>query len=293
VAYLAGRRVLPEARDPRTTGVPDPASIVCAVGAVGLIALAFTESNDWGFFGPGAIAAYAIGAAMIPVFLWRCRRAELPVLDLSLLGQRSFSSANAAALLFSIPFFGVLVADVSFVQEVWHYSVLKAGVATAITAVVGIFVSRGAGRLCDRHGHRAVLVPAALVLCASLFWRAAAVTTHPSYWTRWAGPMLALGLAIGALIPGLQSASVKYLPVDRMSMGSAFYTTVRQLGAALGVAVTVAMISRPHHGLLTNFRAAFIMHGIVGLVVTAIIAFGYRPPTGQAANQGLVMSVGE
>jgi len=279
--FLYGQRVLHDSRDESTRGLPDVISIVCGVGAVGVVALAFTESNSWGFIGPRALIAYAIAGTLLPIFVWRCRVARLPVLDLSLLRSRSFSTANAAGMLFSIPFYGSIVADVSFLQRQWNYSVLGAGLATAFTPLVGMVIGRPAGRYCDIHGHRVVLVPAALSLAAASFLRAGLLTEESTYWTRMVLPLLLTGVGLGVLIPGIQSATVKYLRLDRMAMGSAFYTTVRQLGAALGVAITVAMLQHRGRSPLGNFRVAWLLHGIVGVVVALVIIVGYRPPSSE------------
>ena len=45
----------------------------------------------------GSLFAYAIAAVLIPVFVWRCTVARLPVLDLRLLRSRSYSAVMIAA----------------------------------------------------------------------------------------------------------------------------------------------------------------------------------------------------
>ncbi len=276
--WIMGKKLLHEHRDENAQGLPDIVSIVCGVGAVGVIALAFTESNKWGFIGPKALAAYAVAAVLIPVFVWRCNKARLPVLDLTLLRSRSFSSANVAGVLFSIPFYGSLVADLSFLQRQWNYSVLGAGVAATISPIFSFIVSRPTGRLCDQFGHRKVVVPGALILALSVFLRAALMTSDAAYWTRMAVPIALTGAGLGILIPSIQSGAVKYLAMDRLAMGSAFYTTVRQLGAALGVALTVAMLQRVGHSTMSNFRAAWTLQGIVAVCVAIVMIIGFRPP---------------
>lgn len=276
--WVMARRLLHEHRDPNAQGVPDIVSILCGVGAVGVIALAFTESDKWGFIGPKALIAYAVAAVLIPVFVWRCTVARLPVLDLKLLRSRSFSTASVAGVLFSIPFYGSLVADLSFLQRQWGYSVLGAGVAATVSPIGSLVASRPTGRLCDRFGHVKVVVPGALILGLSVFLRAGFITADANYWTRFAVPSALTGVGLGILIPSIQSGAVKYLQVDRMAMGSAFYTTVRQLGAALGVALTVAMLQRSGHSDLANFRASWTLHGVVAVAVAVAMLIGFRPP---------------
>jgi hypothetical protein len=95
-------------------------------------------------------------------------------------------------------------------------------------------------------------------------------------------PIALTGAGLGILIPSIQSGAVKYLKIDRMAMGSAFYTTVRQLGAALGVALTVAMLQRAGHSTMTNFRAAWTLQGIVAVCVAIVMVIGFRPPAPDA-----------
>jgi EmrB/QacA subfamily drug resistance transporter len=289
--WYFGRRLLKESSDPDATGIPDPISIVSGVLAVGLIALAFTESNDWGFIGPKALAAYGVSVVLLAVFVWRCRVSRLPVLDLAMLRQRAFATASSAGLLFAIPFYGSLVCDITFLLRQWHYSVLAAGVASSLTPVASILASRLTGRLCDKHGHRPVLVPGALFLVLGAFLRMWTLPAHAAYWSRFALPLALTGLGIGTLIPGLQSAAVKFLPLDRMAMGSAFYTTIRQLGSGLAVAITIALLTRRGHPPMVNFRATFLLHGVVGLLCVAVILL-HRPPadTSGAAHTPLVTS---
>jgi len=282
--FVAGRKILQESVDPTAQGVPDIVGILAGVGAVGILALAITQGNDWGFAGGPTLVCYAVTAVALPVFVWRCRAARLPVLDLALLKGRTFSSASAAALLFSVPFYGSLVADVSFLQRQWHYSVLGAGVAVKLTPAASVVVARTAGRWCDAYGHRRVLVPGSLILALSLFLRAGLISSGADYWTRLAIPFALTGVGLGILIPGLQSATLKYLPHERIAMGSAFYTTVRQLGAALGVAITVALLSRPGVAPLDSFRLSWIVQGAVAMTVAVIVLFAYRPPAEAATH---------
>ncbi len=53
--------------------------------------------------------------------------------------------------------------------------------------------------------------------------------------------IVVFGVAIGSVIPVLSGAANGYLPANRFAMGSALYTTGRQIGAALGVAIVSAI----------------------------------------------------
>ena len=276
-AFVLGRRVLVESRDEHAVGVPDPISIATGIGSVGLLALVITQGNSWGYTSVLSASCYVFALGLLVVFTWRSHVARLPVLDLDLVRQRTFSIGNLATLLFSIPFYGSVFVNVSFLQEVWHYSPRGAGLASLPGPLMAIVTGRPAGKLCDRIGHRAVVPPAALLIAAGVFGLAYFAPREPAYWTHFAPFLLMIGAAVGTLIVGLQSAAVRYVPSNRLGMASAFNTTLRQVGAALAIAIAVAAITRPGEQL-GNFDFAWLLQGYAGVAVAVLMHVGYRPP---------------
>jgi EmrB/QacA subfamily drug resistance transporter len=274
-AIFAGRRILVESRDELAAGVPDPASIASGIGSVGILALVITQGNDWGYGSARSIVCYAAVAVLLMLFTWRSRVARLPVLDLHLLHERSFTVGNVSTLLFAIPFYGSVFVNVSFFQQVWHYSPRGAGLASLPGPIFAILLGRQGGRWCDRHGHRWVTPPAALLLAGGVFGLAAFATVQPAYWTRFAPFQVMIGTALGILIAGLQSASVRYVPPNRLGMASAFNTTLRQVGAALAVSIAVAALSR-RGAELGNFDLAWTLQGVAAVAVAVLMWSSYR-----------------
>jgi EmrB/QacA subfamily drug resistance transporter len=276
-AFFLGRRVLVESRDEQAIGIPDPLSIATGIGAVGILTLVITQGNDWGYVSVFSVLCYAAAPALLVVFAWRSRVARLPVLDLALLRRRSFSVANVATLLFSVPFYGSVFVNVSFLQQVWHYTPHGAGLAMLPGPIVAIAVGRYAGVLCDRVGHRTVLPPAALAIAGGVFGLAMFAPDHPAYWTNFAPCLMLIGIGIGTLIAGLQSASLRDVPGIRLGMASAFNATLRQVGAALAVAIAAAALSRP--GVqIGNFDFAWTLQGCAGVTVALLMRMAYRAP---------------
>jgi EmrB/QacA subfamily drug resistance transporter len=275
-AFVLGRRVLVESKDEHAAGIPDLVSIATGIGAVGILALVITQGNDWGYASGLSSSCYITAIILLVIFTWRSHVARLPVLDLSLVRERTFSVANVSTLLFSIPFYGSVFVNVSFLQQVWDYSPRGAGLGSLPAPLAAILTGRPAGKLCDRIGHRAVVPPAALLIAFGVFGLAFFVPDHPAYWTHFAPFLVVIGAAIGALIVGLQSASVRYVPSNRLGMASAFNTTLRQVGAALAIAIAVAALTRPGNQL-SNFDFAWMLQGCGGIGVAVVMRIGYRP----------------
>ena len=94
------------------------------------------------------------------------------MLDLSLFASRSFSVANAATLLYAMGFFAMLLGNILFLTSVWHYSILKAGLAVTPGPLVVAVVSGPAGKLAGRVGFRPVLLAGFAVFVSGLGWYA-------------------------------------------------------------------------------------------------------------------------
>jgi MFS family permease len=241
------------------------------------LALVITQGNDWGYASALSATCYISAVVLLVVFTWRSHVARLPVLDLALVREPTFAVANLSTLLFAIPFYGSVFVNVSFLQQVWDYSPRGAGLASLPAPLMAILTGRPAGKLCDRIGHRAVVPPAALLIAGGVFGLALFVPDHPAYWTHFAPFLVMIGAAIGTLIVGLQSASVRYVPSNRLGMASAFNTTLRQVGAALAIAIAVAALTRPGQQL-ANFDFSWFLMGCAAIGVAMLMRIGYRPP---------------
>src|SRR5262245_46812838 len=179
-ALLPARRLLHESREPRTH-FPDAIGALVLAGGIGALALGIVQGREWGWGSPRIVGSFAAAAVLLALFLWRSARHPAPVIELSLFRVRSFSVANAGGFVFAMGFFALLLCNVLFLTGVWHYSILRAGVAltpgplmAAITAVVG-------GRLSDRFGQRVVALPGSVLFGAGALLFALETGVHPSY----------------------------------------------------------------------------------------------------------------
>ena len=244
LVVLAGRRVLAESRDEHATGLPDLAGSALAAAGLGAIALAIVEGPSWGWDSAAVIAAFAAGAALLAAVAYRCTRHPRPVVDPALMGISSFRRANVGTLLFAMAFFSAILGNILFLTSVWGYSVLDAGLATVPGPLMSAIVAGPAGRLADRFGHRAVIVPGTVAYAAGLLvLRGAGL--EPDYLGTWLPGMLLAGIGIGFAFPTLGSAAVSEVEPARFGSASAVSSAFRQIGAVLGTAILVAIVGEP------------------------------------------------
>jgi EmrB/QacA subfamily drug resistance transporter len=242
VAWLAGRRLLHEARDESATRWPDAVGVVLVTVAVGALSLGIVEGTDWGWGDPRIVSAFVLAAILVPVVVLRAARHPAPVIDLALFRVRSFAVANVGTILFATAFSAMLLAGVLFLTTVWRYSILEAGLAVSPGPLFAAAFAPPAGRLADRFGHRAVLVPGALVFALGMALYLTRVTPVPDYLGTWLPAACVSGIGVGLTLPTLGSSAAASLSPARFGAGSAVSNTSRQVGTVLGVSLLVVLL---------------------------------------------------
>jgi EmrB/QacA subfamily drug resistance transporter len=236
-------RTLHEVAEPKDASRPDLAGSVMFAVAIGLLALGIVQGRDWGWGSPEIVGSFVGSALLVLAFGWRSARHPAPVIEPAILRVRSFAVANLATALFFAAFGAMLLTNITFLTEVWGYSTLTAGLALAPGPVMAALFSVPAGRLSDRFGQRAVAVPGGLLCAAGFVWVIWQVGPTPAYAADFLPGWLVGGAGVGLSISTLASAAAASLPPERFATGTGVFGMSRQIGTALGIAVTVAILA--------------------------------------------------
>lgn len=242
-AWLAGRLVLPRDEPLDSSGCADHLGIALSAATLAGVVLAVSEGPDWGWGDWRVVGSLIVAAAFGTGFVRRCRRAADPVLDLSLFQSRAFSVANAMTLVYAMGFFAMLLGNILFLTGVWHYTILRAGLAVTPGPLLVAAISGPAGRTASRVGFKPVLLAGFTVFTGGMVWYATVIGGHPDYLSQWLPATLITGCGIGLSFPVLSAAAVSALPATRFAVGSAVNQTSRQVGGAIGVAALVAVLA--------------------------------------------------
>lgn len=275
-ALLPAMRLLRERRDEQATGWPDALGALLLATGVGALALGIVKGADWGWASTRTVGSLVAAAVLSVLVVGRSARHPRPVFELSLFRIRSFSVGVVGTLVFSVGFFALLLANVLFLTTVWRYSVLGAGLALTPAPIMAALAAPIAGRLADRFGQRAVAVPGSLLFGAGPLLLAVTTTSAAHYWTAFLPWALLSGWGIGLTLPAFSSAAVAELPRPRFATGIAISACFRQLGAVIGIAGLVALLSaaRPGH-VVDAFHTDWALIGGAGLLAAvAAVALG-------------------
>jgi MFS family permease len=290
VAGVATRRVVPES----IIGgrVPDLLGLATLSSAVASLALAITQGGEWGWSSWRVVALFALAAVLAPLAVRRSARHEAPAIDLDVFRSRTVALANAATLLYSVGFFGMLLANVLFLTSVWNYSTLEAGLAITPGPLLVAVLSGPSGRLAARLGYGPVLVAGGLTFGAGLLFFITTAGVDAHYVTHWLPGTLLVGVGVALSFPVLSAAAVAGLPQERFGIGGAINQTARQIGAVLGVAILIAVIGTPASldQALTRFRVAWLIGAVAAVGSAAVSSFHRRPALEQAPAGAVVLA---
>ncbi|MFZ9109645.1 MAG: MFS transporter [Ilumatobacteraceae bacterium] len=294
-----GRRILRESKDPNAQRKVDYPSAALGFSGVALVVLGISQSEVWGWLDSGTIGALGAGILLCFAFALRCHRAEFPILDLKLFRLRFVLAANVAGVLFSMGFIGMWLLNTFWLQAVWGYSVAISGLATMPGPTSAAFIAPFAGRYANRLGHSRVLFAGAMLLAVGTFGLNATIPDNPAYLTRYLPWMLVTGIGVGLSISTLSSSATAFLKPTQFAMGSALNNTFRQVGTALGAALSLAIAApalarvetarRSGASVLdvskTEIHGAWLMNAFIYVAAgTAMVAIFKRPTESQMTD---------
>ncbi|MFJ9623871.1 DHA2 family efflux MFS transporter permease subunit [Streptomyces sp. NPDC101181] len=255
---------------------PDPVGTLALGLGIGGVVFGVTQGTEWGWGSVRVLALITGGAVLVVTALLLSRRHPSPAVEWDLWRNRVFAATNVSSLLFGAAMYAYLLSTLLFLNAVWGYGELKAGLAVtpgAFSAAVGAVV---VGR---RVGPRAQW--AALAVGSTLFGASCAamyllLDAERAYLALWLPIGIVGGLGIGAALTAISNAATASLQPERFASGTGLLMTTRQVGGALGIAALAAILERydvlDAEGYLRVFLACAI-----GALAAAAVAPAFRP----------------
>jgi NTE family protein len=279
-AVWAARSQLVESRAPGVRRIPDLRGAALLVAGLAALNLGIVRGNDWGWSSANTLGTFVVTAVLLGLFVASSRAHRTPLLDPALLRIPTFGVASLATVLAGFGFYAYLLTNILWLQYIWRYSVLEAGLALVPGAVVAAVVAARLGPLANRFGYRPFVVPGAIVWAGAYVWYHQQVGVEPAFWTEWMPGQVISGIGVGATLPLLGSAALAAVPGARYATASALVSSARQLGGVLGIAVLVVVLDDPTP---TTAVAAFHdgwMLSIVAFLAVAVLSL----PLGRIAS---------
>ena len=236
---LALRR-LAESHGPRAA-LDLPGLALATGAALGLVwGLVRGSSAGWG--STEVAGTLVAGAVLAVAFTGWELRARAPMLPMRLFALRGFSAGNAAIFLLNASLTGAVFFTAQFAQVALGQHPLGAGLRLLPWGIAPALIGPRAGRLADRIGERPLVVAGLLLQASGLTWMAAVASPRLGYPVMLAA-MIVSGAGVGMALPPVTRAVVGSVPPGDIGKASGAFSTMRQLGAAFGVAILAAVFA--------------------------------------------------
>ena len=281
VALWFGWRYLREHKHP-ATGRFDIAGFILSASALALIVYTLSEGPHSGWTSPLVVTCGVVGVVAAVATTAVELRIPSPMLDLRLLHNRMFRQCNLVGLFSMGSFLGVTFVMPLYLQLLRGMTPLASGLTTFPQAFGIMLSSVIAGRIYASIGPRRLMSGAffAAALAIALY---TTLGLHTSLWLI-RGLMFGRGVCMGFAFVPMQAASYATIEPAQNGRASSIFSTQRQVGVSLGVAI-VASILAAHMSLsrapfanevdraLTGVRLAFAVAVILALLAAVCAWF--------------------
>ncbi|MHB9025573.1 MAG: MFS transporter [Armatimonadota bacterium] len=255
-------RLLPPIH-PGTRARIDWSGAFSAILMLGTLMLAVTQGESWGWASPAVLGLFAISLASAVAFAVIERRSAAPMLDFALFRHPVFAGANLALVMNFLGQFSALFLVPKLLQDGMGLSPARTGLVMIALPASILVLAPISGALSDRIGTRLLATAGESLIALGLVglaW-AAPLRSLPGI----IAAMALIGIGAGLFQSPNSSAIMGSVPRTHLGIGGGVLATMRNLGMALGIALSsaVATIAAQHYlerhpGLSTPA----LLHGI-------------------------------
>ncbi len=240
LALWFGWRHLREYKHP-ASGRFDIAGFILSASALALIVYTLSEGPHSGWSSPLVVTCGVIGVIAAVAMTVVELRISSPMLDLRLLHNRMFRQCNLVGLFSMASFLGVTFVMPLYLQLLRGMTPLASGLTTFPQAFGIMLSSVIAGRVYASIGPRRLMSGAffAAALAISLY---TTLGLHTSLWLI-RGLMFGRGLCMGFAFVPMQAASYATIEPAQNGRASSIFSTQRQVGVSLGVAIVASILA--------------------------------------------------
>lgn len=258
----------------------DLPGFICASIGLGSLLYGLSDASTDGWSSSKVMSFLIVGILMLIIFviieLQRVNRGRQPLLDLRVFANGPFTTSNITSSLVTFSLYGGLFIIPIYLQNLRGLSAFQAGLLLLPQAFASMVAALVGGRLVDKFGVRAVVIPGLVILGAAL-WLFTSLGANTPYGTIqfW---LIGRSLALGLCFQPLAVSALSEIRPRQLSQATAVNTTVRFVISSFAVAVMATLVQTQtavHYGhlaelvtpssplgqLVPQLQALFTLHG--------------------------------
>ncbi|WP_280496405.1 MFS transporter [Nocardia farcinica] len=281
LAALAAAWVLVPKDEPAEEGGHDLLGAVLSTAAMLLLVYTVVTAPEVGWNSARTVGSFAAVAVLFAAFLAVERRVAHPLVRLGILRKTTLVRASLAIVAVAGSYFSWQFIVTLYLQDTLGWSPLRLALALL---PVGLLVALSAvfsDKLVDRFGTGPIIGVTMTVMAVGylLFLR---LDTHPSYLTMILPAVLLIGIGwIG--FPAINIQATSGIDDDEQGLAAGVLQTAMQVGGAVMLAVTTAVISSGGHGsgepqqMLDAYRPGLTFAAGIAVVGALVALSAFAP----------------
>ena len=253
VSLLAAILVIPHSRE-HTQGGFDVGGAILSALAVGGLVLGIHEGPERGWTDSITIAGLIVGAVAAVAFVRAELRRDHPLLDVRLFRNRGLTTGSVNLFVAFALMFALFLVVVQLLQAVFGYSALRAASSLIPMAVVMMPLSTIAPTIAHRIGYRRTVATGMIFVAGGMSLLAALTDVDRGYISVLPG-LLVIAVGVGLAMSPSTTAITASLPEDKQGVASALNDTVREMGAAMGIALIGSILNAQYRSNISDVAA--------------------------------------
>ncbi len=181
-----------------------------------------------------------VGLSLLFAFVlherWLEAKGRHPLLRMSIFSDRGFTIGLVLLCLMAFGQISTFFVLPLFMENALHLSAFKTGVLMLASSISIFLVGSLAGYIASRTRVKYVVVTGGLVLCAGYLYLISSLHGQITSWTL-VGPLIVFGTGFGLGSSQLNNVIISSAPLKVAGEAGAMSTTMRQVGASLGIAI--------------------------------------------------------
>jgi EmrB/QacA subfamily drug resistance transporter len=254
LVFLLTPRYVRESRLEVAHRAYDPAGAVTITTSLILLVYAISEAPTKGW-GSGQTIGCLVGSGVLLVaFLVIESRGRQPLMRLGIFRVGTVAGANVVGFLLGAALFSMFFLLTLYMQQILHYSAIKAGLAFLATAGPAVFAAGAAQALVNRIGVRWVTATGMALMAAGLFLYTQ-LPVNGSFVSDLLLGYVLVGIGIGFAFVPVSIAALGGVSLDEEGLASGLINTTQQVGGAIGVAVASTIFAERANHVLARLHA--------------------------------------
>jgi EmrB/QacA subfamily drug resistance transporter len=251
-----------------------------ALGVTSLL-FALNRGPEWGWSSPLVVGGFLLGPLALVAFVLIERRADEPLLPLSIIRRRNFSLPIGAQMFSNFAYMGGFILSPILLQRMFGYGESKVGFFVLARPLTFSIAAPIAGYLAVKVGERTSAVAGSIAVVGSML-AFAAVNPHTAD-VFIIGALALSGVGMGMASPSISSSVANSVDEEQLGIASAAQQLVTQVGVVAGIQLmsTIQASREAAAGLTGSFRSAYLVGAgvaVAGVLCAAFLRSAEREP---------------